>query len=171
MDSVDTVKTAFAGAHMWFEGTVADITAEQSEARPPGQCHSITELIAHVLHCEDHMLAAFVVGTDSLWEREHWSAKTGLPLLVDLPDRPVSSAAADPGLLRDYGRKVFAQTDACLSGLTPAQLEGDVDLSGAGMGKMPLATFLLTMLLGNTYAHTGEISALKGIAGAKGYPF
>jgi hypothetical protein len=27
------------------------------------------------------------------------------------------------------------------------------------------------MLLGNAYAHTGEISALKGMLGSKGYPF
>jgi len=36
---------------------------------------------------------------------------------------------------------------------------------------MSMGTFLTTLLLGNTYAHMGEISALKGLLGSKGYPF
>ena len=30
---------------------------------------------------------------------------------------------------------------------------------------------LTNALVGNNLAHTGEISALKGVQGAKGYPF
>jgi hypothetical protein len=36
---------------------------------------------------------------------------------------------------------------------------------------MTVYDVLSNFLVGNTLAHTGEISALKGLQGAKGYPF
>jgi hypothetical protein len=171
MDSVGAVKTAFGGAHMWFDGTVGDITATQANEQPPGCVHTIGYLMAHILHCEDGLLSMFVMGTPPIWEAEGLEARTGLPMIMDFPGETAPRTVCDPELLRDYGKRVFARTDECLANLTPAALAADVDLSGAGMGSMPLGQFLLTMLLGNTYAHTGEISALKGIGGAKGYPF
>lgn len=36
---------------------------------------------------------------------------------------------------------------------------------------MPLGQFLTGFVIANTYAHTGEIPALKGLQSAKGYPF
>lgn len=171
MESTGAVKKAFGGAHMWFDGTVADISTEQANLAPPGSAHPIGALMAHVLQCEDGMLTGVIMGKQSLWERGGWEAKVHLPMLIDLPADSRGAGRCDPGQLRDYGKAVFAQTDAYLASLTPADLEKEVDLSAAGLGKMLLADFLLTMLLGNTYAHTGEISALKGIQGAKGYPF
>ena len=171
MDSADAVKTAFAGAHMWFEGTTADITPGQANHAPPGTCHPIGALMAHVIQTEDVMLSAFVMGgKPSLWERE-WGAKMGGPLLVEFPAEPDRAVKYDPAALREYSKAVFAQTDSYLSSLGSSQIESELDLTAAGMGKMPTATFLLTMLLGNTYAHTGEISTLKGLQGARGYPF
>ena len=70
-----------------------------------------------------------------------------------------------------YKRQVFAHTDGYLSGLSAEDLDRPFDLSSWGMGAMPVGQILTTMLLGNTYAHTGEISALKGTLGLKGYPF
>ncbi len=171
MDAIDAVKTAFGGAHMWFDGTAGDVSGAQANYVPPGSSHSIGELMAHILHCEDGMLTSFLMGTQPIWEREGWGAKLGLTMLIDLPPEPAGSFKCDPGLLRDYGKEVFAQTDLYLAGLTPADLDREIDLTAAGMGKMPLASFLLTMLLGNTYAHTGEISVIKGLQGSKGYPF
>lgn len=171
MDSIEAVKTAFAGAHMWFDGTAEDISAEQANQSPPGVCHPIGALMAHIIQCEDIMLSTFVMGgKETLWERE-WRAKLGVPLLVDFPAEPDRGVKYDPAALRDYGKAVFAQTDSYLASLTPTDLDRELNLTEAGMGKMPVAAFLLTLLVGNTYAHTGEISALKGVQGAKGYPF
>lgn len=171
MEAIDVVTTAFGGAHMWFDGTAADISAEQANHVPPGRGHPIGALMAHVLQCEDGMLAMFLMGTKPIWERDGWEAKVGLPMMIDLPADPAPTSSCDPTNLMEYGKAVFAQTDAYLASLTPADLDRQVDLTAAGLGKMSLAQFLLTMLLGNTYAHTGEISALKGIQGSKGYPF
>jgi hypothetical protein len=39
------------------------------------------------------------------------------------------------------------------------------------LGKINVAGLLTMLLIGNNFAHTGEISALKGIQEQKGYPF
>ena len=65
----------------------------------------------------------------------------------------------------------FAKTDAYLGSLTDADLERELDLTAMGFGKLSLGALLGTAVLANTFAHTGEISALKGIQGSKGYPF
>lgn len=170
MDAVQAVQEGFAGAHVWFNGTVADVTSEQANQLPSGSAHPIGALITHILHAEDGMLSMFVIHKPMLYESEGWAGKLGLPVHLDFPaDR--AAQRYDPALLAEYGRAVFAQTDAYLAGLTPEALDVEADFTAAGMGKMPLSRFLLTMLLGNTYAHTGEISAMKGLLGAKGYPF
>ena len=100
---------------------------------------------------------------------------SGFPGLASVAlDQPTEAARAyrcDPLKLNDYAQTVYKSTEAYFDGLRPEDLDNEVDLSAAGMGKMGLGQFLLTMLLGNNYAHTGEISALKGILGKKGYPF
>jgi hypothetical protein len=171
MDAIETVKTAFSGAHMWFNGTAGDITDEQANHIPPGRAQPIGELMAHILHCEDGMLSMFLLKQPTIWEREGWGAKTGLPLMIDMPPDPSRRRLVDAAALREYGQKAFAQTDAFLASLVPSNLDDEVDMTSAGLGKMSVGAFLLTMLLGNTYAHTGEISALKGLMGSKGYPF
>ncbi len=116
------------------------------------------------IRSEDGLLA-MVRGQAPLWVSGGWAAKTGLPADMVLGQETASARAhrLDPAQLSAYTQAVFAQTDA--------DLDREVDLTSAGMGKTPLAQFLAGALLGNTYAHTGEISALKGMQSAKGYPF
>ena len=77
----------------------------------------------------------------------------------------------DLASLRSYAREVYAATDAYLVSLTDADLARAVDLSALGLGRMPVKQLVLLALLGNALTHCGEISCLKGLQGAKGYPF
>lgn len=71
-----------------------------------------------------------------------------------------------------YGRKVFENTEAFLTSLKDGDLDRELNLKQFGFPMdMTVGNFLSRMVLGNTYAHTGEISALKGTMGLKGYPF
>lgn len=171
MDTIEAVKAAFGGAQMWYEGTVAGISEEQANYLPPGVAHPIGELMAHVLHSADGMVTMALQGQPSIWERDGWGEKLGVPLMMTHDTASARAFRVDPARLEEYGRAVFANLNAYLDSLTPTDLDRELDLTGMGMGKMPVSSFLLTALLGNTYAHTGEISALKGMQGAKGYPF
>lgn len=173
MDGVGVLKSAFGGAHMWYQGTVVDVTEAQANTVPPAVLHPISELMAHILHCEDFMVNTAIQGKRSLWERDGWGAKLGGEMVVDLPV-PVKGRAyrCDPKAMANYAEAVFANTGAFLDSLKDSDLKRNLELVQFGFpNNMSLGVFLTTMLLGNTYAHTGEISALKGLLGAKGYPF
>ena len=73
--------------------------------------------------------------------------------------------------LKAYGRAVYAATDAYLESLTDIDLDRELDLSAVGFGKQKLSWMLNFLVLNHIGTETGEISALKGIQGAKGYPF
>ena len=173
MDGVGVLKSAFGGAHMWYRGTAADVSTAQANTVPPGVGHPIGALMAHVLHCEDFMLNTAVQGNRTLWERDGWSAKVGGAMMVELP-KPISGHVYqyDPKAMSEYAEAVFANTQGFLDSLKDSDLERELELVQFGFpDNMSLGVFLTTMLLGNTYAHTGEISSLKGWLGAKGYPF
>jgi uncharacterized damage-inducible protein DinB len=172
MDGVAVLRSAFAGAHMWYLGTVADVGAEQANAVPPGIAHSIGALIAHIVHTEDFMFNAAVQNRPPLWERDGWGAKLGGEMLVYQEPSAVRAYRCDPRGMAEYAQAVFANTDAVLGGLADADLDRELDLVRFGFPtNMTVGAFLTQMVLGNTYAHTGEISSLKGSLAMKGYPF
>ena len=171
MNAIDAIKLAYAGSHQWYQGTIGDVTSETANHVPDGVAHPIGAIAAHIIHCEDVMINTALQGKSSIWERDGWGAKLGLSLMVDLEMQVARSYKCDPLKLSEYAEAVYKNTDAYLSALRPEDLDKEVDLTAAGLGKMGVGQFLLTMLLGNNYAHTGEISALKGIMGKKGYPF
>lgn len=170
MDSVTLLKSAFDGAHDWYQGTVAGLTADQANALPAGRAHPIGSQMAHVLHSEDAMVG-MLTGQAPLWERDGHGARLGLPMLFSQTAEGSRAFRVDPADLADYTAAVFAQTNDYVASLTPADLERPIDLSSWGIGVMPLGAVLTRMLLGNTFAHTGEIAALKGTQGLQGYPF
>jgi len=172
MNAIEAIKLAYGGSHDWYQGTIADITPDAANNVPGGEAHPIGYVAAHILHCEDVMINSMLQGKPSIWERDAWDKKLGIATVaLDQPTPAAQAYRCDPLALNDYARSVYSSTDSYLDGLSPDDLDREVDLSEAGIGKMGLGAFLLTMLLGNNYAHTGEISALKGILGKKGYPF
>jgi hypothetical protein len=156
---------------MWFDGTVADVTQEHADHVPEGVAHPIGELIAHVLHTEDFMVNTAILGKPTLWESAGWGERLGVPMVVGQETAAARAYRADKAALLEYGSAVHEATRAYLSSLTDADLDRELDLTHIGMDKYSLGHFLTTMVLGNNFAHTGEISALKGTLGLKGYPF
>lgn len=172
MNGIDALKSAFDGAHMWYQGTVADVTAQQTNVLPPGVAHPIGELMAHILQCEDVMINQVILGKPPLWEQEGWNRKVGGDLVVDHDATTARAYQCDLPMMSAYGQAVFASTQAFLERLKEGDLDRELELVSLGFPtNMTVGVFLTQMLLGNTYAHTGEISCLKGTLGKKGYAF
>ncbi len=172
MDGVAAIKSAFTGAHNWYLGTVADVGAEQANTVPPGIVHPIGARMAHILHSEDFMFNTLIQGEPTLWERDGWGTKLGGAMLLAQEAATSRAYTCDPDALAGYAHAVFANTDAVLGRLTDAELDRELNLVAIGFPQnMPMGAFLTQLLLGNTYAHTGEISALKGTMSLKGFPF
>ncbi|NUQ38499.1 MAG: DinB family protein [Caldilineales bacterium] len=170
MDSIALLKTALDASHRWYLGTVDGLTEAQANFVPPGTAHPIGELAAHILQSEDGIVN-MLQGQPPLWVRDGWGERLGLPMVMRQDPEVARAFRCQPGDLADYGQAVYANTEAFLSGLRPDDLDRDVDLSAMGIGTVKLGYVLTGMLLGNTFAHTGEISALKGVQGLRGYPF
>jgi hypothetical protein len=77
----------------------------------------------------------------------------------------------DLDALRAYAKAVYASVLAYLDGLSEADLEREVDLSANGLGVRSVGWMLAALIAAHTNNMAGEISCLKGLQGAQGYPF
>lgn len=170
-----------------MEGTTRDVSAETAQWIPPGTALPIGAACAHVLLSQDAVVNGLVRGVRPLYAAA-FAGKTGAsephpgtdgndPGIVDPEEwgRVFSAwcrrVKIDLPLLRGYGAAVFEATDAWLATLSDVDLENPVDLTPVGMGPSTIAFVVSNLLIGHAYCHTGEIAALKGVRGLKGYPF
>ncbi len=77
----------------------------------------------------------------------------------------------DLAALAVFAQAVYAATDAYVSGLNDADLARPFDLTPLGLGPQTVASALSIIALNHVGNMTGEISCLKGLQGARGYPF
>ena len=71
-------------------------------------------------------------------------------------------------VLREYTKAVYAATDAYLVSLTDAEMERKIP---GPLGEKTLSWSISNLVLAHIHEMMGEMSCLKGIQGAKGYPF
>jgi hypothetical protein len=79
--------------------------------------------------------------------------------------------AVELAALKVYTQAVYEATDAYVSGLTDADMARPFDLSPLGLDPQIVASALAIVALNLVGNMTGEISCLKGLQGARGYPF
>jgi hypothetical protein len=152
---------------------MADVTPEQAHWVPPGKASTIGANYVHVLTGEDMTIQGLMKGGPPLYASS-WATKMGVsePPPVG-PGQDLQAwgkrARLDLEALRPYARAVYAATDEYVESLQPEDLNRSFDLSQFDLGQQPMM-FLLRALLTNASMHCGEISCLKGLQGAKGYP-
>ena len=72
--------------------------------------------------------------------------------------------------LRRYAQAVYAASEGYLATLSPADLDRAVDVSWSGQGQATVGWVVSRLLVGHIDNVCGEISCLKGLQGARGYP-
>lgn len=170
MNAISLLRNQMKAANELLEATMADVTPEQAHWLPPGIANPLGSMYAHAVLVQDAITNGTLRAVPPLY-KSSWKDKTGISapqmhatlewarnLKVDLP------------ALKSYAQDVYAATDAYLATLVETDLERTVDLTAAGLGKAPLSWILNYFLVGHTHNMTGEISCLKGLQGAKGYP-
>jgi hypothetical protein len=173
MDTVTFIREQLAQTREFLAGTLADCDEKMLHAQSPGACNTIGATYAHVVSGEDGFVNGLVRGGAPLFATA-WAEKTGMS--EPPPEGPdwagwSSRVRVDLPVLREYARAVAAETDAYVASLTPADLDRVLDLSSFGLGEQTVGWVLGAGVLGHVQAHWGEISALKGIHGGKGFPF
>ena len=173
------IQAQLQGAHEVLEGTMADVTAEQAHWTPPGVANPLGATYAHILTTEDSIINGIIKGGAPLFASD-MAGRVGIsePPPGPSPDSPglpdwaewSRSVEVDLTAMRNYAQAVYAATGEYLSSASDAELNRSIDLSAIGLDERTVGQ-LCGILLSNAQWHTGEIACLKGIQGAKGYPF
>jgi len=174
------IREQIRSAHWLLEETVSDVTEYMAHWLPPGKALPIAAAYAHYVTGEDWMVhVLFRVGTPQF--AGPWAGRTGLSEPQPEPGPGKDWAAdfekwsrrvkIDLPAFRAYAKAVYESTDAYLATLPDKDLARPVDLSAMGMGMQTVGFVLNNAMVGHVYCHCGEISALKGLQGKKGYPF
>ena len=171
MDTIKNHSEAFQWATELLEMTMADVTSEQSHWIPPGIANPLGAIYVHAICVIDAVILNLLQGKPPLYATE-WAGKTGISdpqwkiyldwarnLEVDLP------------IAREYAKAVYEKCNAYIAGLTEADLDRELDLTDNGLGVRTVNWCLNALVTGHTNNMAGEISVLKGLQGAQGYPF
>ncbi len=160
-----------------LDGTMADVTQAQADYLPPGVANPLGATYAHVVLTEDMVIQGMFRGAPPLFASS-WADRTGLsePSPMPGPDWPqyagwTRRVKVDLPRFREYAAAVAAETDGWLASLSDDDLQRGVDLGQAGFGQHTLASAIALLLVNHLGTETGEISVLKGLQGARGYPF
>ena len=177
MSTSALLRGQLAGAHQQLDAIVADVGAARAHWAPPGKAHPIGALYAHVLLYEDLILHFLVRGQPPLFLGA-WEGRAGVDSLPPLPNPQTGGvdwsewarrARFDLAGLRAYAQAVYAASDATLATLGDDDLARPVDLGWLGLGQPPLRWVVEVFMIAHAYAHTGEISGVKGLQGLRGY--
>jgi hypothetical protein len=173
---VELLRNIVRDARQVLDGTMADVIQAQVDFIPPGIANPLGATYAHVVCSEDLVVQGMFRQIAPL-SASTWAARTGLsePMPVPGPDWAdygpwTRRVKIDLDSLRAYAQAVATQTDSWLAGLSDADLNQPMDLSGVGLGQHTWATAIALLIANHLGTETGEIAVLKGIQGARGYP-
>ena len=158
MNTVELLQYSLGFAFDVFDQVTADLTQEQADWTPPGVASSIGTIYSHLVTYLDNIVQKIFIAQD-------------FALLAEPPPPEIMMRDVqvdDLPTLRERAKNVRVAAQDWLSSLTPADLEIKRETS---IGELDLGQMLEAFVIWHINVHCGEISALKGCQGAKGYPF
>ncbi len=169
MDAREYLQRQFASVRGVSDAVTKDLTDEQLNWAPPGTANPIGTTLVHAILGEDSFVQRILQGKSPLWNAGGWSERTGLKVL---PGRGSSWEESNNtklalAVLLAYQEEVRSATDKYVAGLTSDELRRQVSVGGTDR----TVADVLALVATHTAHHMGEISALKGIQGAKGLPY
>jgi hypothetical protein len=173
MNTVELSRHSLSSAFEILGQVAADLTQEQADWTPPGCANPIGAMYWHTISGADEVVYRWFEGSSCLHERGGWRARA---LRVDAPEPQgaegwlewMRTIHIDLPEMHDYAKAVAADLDAWLAAKSPEDLDRIVHTP---IGEYSVAAALDIFVIWHINAHCGEISALKGCQGAKGYPF
>jgi hypothetical protein len=175
MNTVELVHFSLGFAFQVLEGLVADLTQEQADRVPPGNANPIGATYWHTIMYVDKIVHDWGMGQAALRETADWQEKVVITSPPVDPDDPMGDLRAvhagqrvDLPSLHEYARATAKTVLDWVASLTPEDLERSVDTT---IGELSLGQMLESYIIWHINVHCGEISALKGCQGLKGYPW
>ena len=171
MDALAILRQQFKECNEWLEATMAGVTPEQAHWKPAGSANPLGATYAHALMTQDYVANMAIKGGAPL-AATTWAKKVGIS---EPPPKDEITAWAlwarlvqvDLAALKAYGQAVAASVDQMLMALTETELSRSVTTP---FGTSTVQFLISGAIIGHTHNHAGEISCLKGLQGARGYP-
>jgi hypothetical protein len=160
-------------AHYSLDGTMADVDDEIANRLPPGKANPIGAAYLHVSLSEDYLVNVSMRKAQHLFAGE-WAGRTGADKMPPGPAHGdigewYRTVKTDVAQAKAYTNAVFEMSEAYVASLTDSDLAGLVE--GFPIPNLTLAGWVEVFLIGHANALCGEISAIKGTYGLKGYPY
>ncbi len=152
-----------------LEQVIADVHDEQLWWVPPGRANPIGALYLHTVYDVDAIVNRMFQDKPPLWERAGFAEKVGCGIDLNLDLDWARSVRFDLAAAREYAIVVQADAQAYVQSLTPEDLDRMVPSEMSE--RTTLGQLLQAFVIWHVDVHCGEISALKGVLGFKGYPF
>ena len=173
MNTVELLQYSLGNAFGILGQVTADLTQEQADWQPPGTANPIGATYWHTISSADDIVYRWALGQEPLRQRENWDERV---LTVSVPEPEhggdmqayMRTIRVDLPALHEYAQAVAAALQDWLGSLAPGDLERVINTP---LGEYSLAQLLALFAVWHIDAHCGEIAALKGCQGAKGYPF
>ena len=168
--AVELLRQQYKQSEDWLVGTMEGVTPEVLSYVPPGGLVSpIAGHLGHILVGLDVYIVSVIGGRDPLFATEF--ADSGM-----MSEPPPESdewfewgkrVKLDEEAMTAYRIAVFQAVDEILAEMDDDDLAVEREFGSFGIASV---AGVFTIMLLNTFSHTGEISAVKGLQGLKGYP-
>jgi hypothetical protein len=175
MNTVDLIQYSLGFAFDILEQLVGDLTQEQADWMPPGDVNPIGALYWHTAMYVDTIVHDWGMGQAPLRQRAGWHEKVVIASPPVDPEDPMGDLRAvragvrvDLPALHDYARATSQALQGWLASLTPEDLEHKIDTP---IGELNVGQMLEAFIIWHINVHCGEISAIRGLQGLKGYPW
>lgn len=160
-------------AHSLTDRMLGGMTPEQLHWCPPGSAHPIGATFAHMVSNEDWVIQTLLRGKPALYETD-WHGRTGYS--AEQPgggawEEWARTVRIDLPALHEYARAVYAATRDHIATIKADDLERVITFPPPGSMERPLSRVLSGILIRHHANHCGEIAAVKGLQGLRGYPF
>ncbi len=171
MNAIELLNYSLSSGFDTLGQVTADLTQDQADWIPPGTANPIGALYWHTISSVDQIVHEWCQGQEPLGKRAGWHKRVllaGAPAAGQETLEQMQALRVDLPVLHDYARAVAEASQDWVASLEPQDLEREVNLP---FGAFNLAQILATFVIWHVNAHCGELSALKGCQGARGYPF
>ena len=177
MDAITLLRLQLNTAHQTMEGTMEGVTPEMAHWMSPGRANPIGATYAHAVQAEDAIINGIFKQEAPMFASQ-WLNKAGFSEpMPNVGPEWVNYAAwtrrvkVDLPAIREFAQAVYANTEQYFADLKPEDLDRQLDLTSIGVGHVSLGWAISMLVIAHMDNLAGEISCLKGLQGAKGYPF
>lgn len=172
MTAIELLSQQIKDAHQVFLGTLNEVTDDIANHQPEGKALSIAAVWAHVIESED-MFLAVISGQEPV--SAGLASQTGVSAAQPMDNwaeefpKWAKDVRVEVKALTEYTKAVFSASEDFVAKMNEEDLDKKHDMGS--MGEATTMTVVSGFMIGHCFSITGEISAIKGTQGLKGYPF